>query len=60
MRTPSVPVIVRVYVPGGVFLTVVRDRTEEPPPGVTVTGLGLKEWLVLAGRPLTLRLTLPL
>jgi len=53
-------VIVRVYVPGGVFLTVDIVSTEEPPPGVTVTGLGLKEWLVLAGRPLTLRLTLPL
>jgi hypothetical protein len=54
-------VIVSVYVPGVVFLRVDMIRAEELMlPGVSGTGLLLKEKSVLAGRPLTLRLTFPL
>ena len=59
MRTPSVPVIVSEYVPGLVLLLVAMIRAEELMlSGVSGTGLLLKEKSVLAGRPLTLRLTL--
>ena len=61
MRTPSVPVIVSVYVPGLVLLLVDMIRAEELMlSGVSGRVLLLKEKLVLAGRPLTLRLTFPL
>jgi hypothetical protein len=54
------PVMVRVNVPVGPFLCVLMVNTEDAlPPDVSVTGFGLNEPVVLPGRPLTLKLTLP-
>ena len=54
---PLVPLIVKVYVPVGAFLLGRTVSVEFPPP---VTEIGLKLALVLAGSPVTLRLTVPL
>jgi hypothetical protein len=53
--------MVKVTVPGGVFLAVVTVKVEVDELGdVTVTGLGLNVPVLFEGRPLTLRLTEPL
>jgi hypothetical protein len=59
-KPPTVPVMVRGNVPEGPFLCVLIVNVDDPlPPGVSVTGLGLNEPVVLFGRPLTLKVTLP-
>src|SRR5574340_736856 len=61
VRAPSVPVMVRVYVPVGVVGAVVTVRVELEALGdVTVTGLGLNVPLAPVGKPLTLKVTVPL
>ena len=55
-RLPLVPVMVKVYVPAGVDVLVVTDMVEEPEPA---TEAGLKLALAPAGKPLALKLTLP-
>jgi hypothetical protein len=55
-RVPLVPVIVSVYVPGGVEALVVTDMVEVPEP---VTELGLKLALAPAGSPVAVRPTTP-
>lgn len=58
---PLVPVMVIGYVPVGVFLLVATVKAEVEELGdVTVTGLGLNAQVLLAGQPLTVRLTIPL
>ena len=57
---PPVPVTVRVKLPVGPVRWAVMVKLDVPvPPAPRGTGLGLNAWLVLLGRPLTLRLTLP-
>ncbi len=55
-RLPLVPVIVKVNVPDGVDVLVVTDMVEEPEPA---TEAGLKLALAPAGKPLALKLTVP-
>ena len=55
-KLPLVPVIVRVLEPFGVEPAVVTVSVEEPDPLIDV---GLKLAVVLAGRPLALRPTVP-
>ncbi len=50
------PVTVSVYVPAGVVLLVVTVIEEEPDP---VTDVGLKLALAPEGRPLALKVTVP-
>ena len=57
-RLPLVPVIVNVRVPVGVCLVVDSVRVELPAGG-SVTEGGVNVWLVFAGEPLTLNVTLP-
>ena len=57
VRVPLVPVMVRVYVPGGVVLLVLTVRVEEPEPVIEV---GLKLAVAPPGSPLALKITLPL
>lgn len=57
VRLPSVPVIVRVYVPAGVDEAVVTFMVEEPAP---VIEDGVKEAEAPAGNPLALSATLSL
>ena len=54
---PLVPIIVNLNVPAGVCLVVETVKTEFPPP---VIERGLKVPVVLAGKPLTLKVTGPL
>ena len=54
VRLPLTPVMVAVYVPGGVVVLVVTERAE-----VEVAGLGLKVPLAPVGRPVTLSVTWP-
>ena len=56
VNTPSVPLIVRLYVPAGVVLAVLMASDDVPVP---VTDAGVKVGVAPAGRPLTLRLTVP-
>src|SRR5437588_648082 len=58
---PSEPVIVSVEIPVGVLRWVVIVKVDVPvPPAVRLTGFELNELLVLFGKPVTLRVTLPL
>jgi len=57
LRLPVVPVIVRLERPTGVLPAVVTVNVEEPVP---VTVVGKKLAVAPAGRPVTLRLTVPL
>ena len=58
---PPLAVTVSVNVPVGAFFWVVIVSVEDPvPPDARLTGLGLKDAEVLAGRPDTLKVTLPL
>ena len=57
LRLPEVPVIVRLERPTGVLPAVVTVKVEEPVP---VTVVGKKLAVAPAGRPVTLRLTVPL
>ena len=58
---PPLAVTVSVYMPVGAFFWVLIVSVEEPvPPDARLTGLGLKDAEVLAGRPDTLKVTLPL
>ena len=54
VKLPLVPVIVTVYVPVGVVVSVVSDRVELEP-----AGFGLKLVPTLLGRPLAPRVTCP-
>jgi hypothetical protein len=56
VREPLVPAIMGVEAPDGVFAVVVTVSVEVPPPVIDV---GTKVEVVLAGRPLTARLTVP-
>ena len=54
VSVPLTPVMVSVYVPGGVVVLVVTERVED-----AVAGVGAKLPPASLGRPLTLRLTWP-
>lgn len=56
LRLPLVPVIVSVYIPGGVVIAGVTVSVEEPEP---VTRGLLKEAVALEGSPDTFKLTVP-
>jgi hypothetical protein len=56
VRLPLVPMIVRVYIPGGLVSAGLTVRVEEPEP---VTRGLLKEAVASEGNPDTLKLTVP-
>ena len=58
-KLPLVPVMVNVNVPVGVFLLVPTLTVEFAGDGGTVTDAGIILQLLLAGQPVTLRLTVP-
>jgi hypothetical protein len=57
VRDPLVPVIVSVKLPVGVLAAVVTVSVELPP---ALTDVGLNVPVALVGKPLTLKLTVPL
>ena len=60
-KAPLVPVIVMAYVPGGAVAWVVILKAAEPVPfGTKLILPGVNEPLVLAGKPVCVKLTTPL